>query len=321
MCTDQYIHSSFFQIRQCFLLLRCCTETTEKIHPHRKILHPLHKGIIMLLCQNRGRHQIYHLLIFLYGLKGSANGNLCFTESYVSTDQPVHNLRTFHILFRIGNCLKLIVRLFKTEHLFKFSLPYRIRSVHKSLLLLSCSIELHQILCHNLHCLVHPCLSLIPFLSSKLIQLWRLRIGPCILLNHIRLSCQHIQIASSAVLNLHVVFGNFVHFNLLYSTIDPESVTFVNDKISHFQICKALYLLSFISMMLLPLFLLPAEHITLCQHRKSNQRIFIPMVKISFCHQNLSRQNLTVSVCRIEAVQFILLKILCQAHGSRSGWG
>ena len=243
MGTDQNIHHSFFQVCQCFFLFRSCPEPAQKIYPHRKILHTLNKGIIMLLGQNCGRHQIDHLFSLLDRFKCRPDRNLRLSEAHIAADQAVHDLRTFHVPLGSLDGKKLIFCFFKRKHFFKLSLPYRIRTVHKALLFLPCRIKLHQLFCNALHCFFHPGPGLIPFLTSQFIQLRCLCIGPGILLDHIRLSGQHIEIASSAVLDLHIVLGYPIHLNLFNSPVDPQSVTFMNHIISDIQFCKILDLL------------------------------------------------------------------------------
>lgn len=84
--SDDNVHQSFFQIFNGLLLLGRCTETAEKIHPHRKFFHALHKGIIVLLGQNRRRHQIHYLTAFLYGFECGPDGHLGLSVTYIAAD-------------------------------------------------------------------------------------------------------------------------------------------------------------------------------------------------------------------------------------------
>ena len=99
MGADYNVHHSLAQVLQGPFLSGRRTEPAQHIHPHRKILHPLHKCIIMLLGQNRSRDQIDHLLAVLYCLKRGPQGDFCFSVSHVAADQTVHDLWTFHIRF------------------------------------------------------------------------------------------------------------------------------------------------------------------------------------------------------------------------------
>ena len=99
MRTDYDIHQPFPQPLQSFLLLGRSTEPAHHLDSNWKIFHPLNKGIVMLLGQNRSRDQIDHLLAVLYCLKRGPQGDFCFSVSHVAADQTVHDLWTFHIRF------------------------------------------------------------------------------------------------------------------------------------------------------------------------------------------------------------------------------
>ncbi len=50
------------EIRQRLLDLLRCPEAAEQRHIHGEALHALHKSVVNLLGQNRGRHKVCHLL-------------------------------------------------------------------------------------------------------------------------------------------------------------------------------------------------------------------------------------------------------------------
>ncbi len=66
---DHNIHIAFFQPFDRLFDLARCAEPGHHIHAHRKILHSLDKGIVMLLSQNRRRDEIHDLFFLLHGLK------------------------------------------------------------------------------------------------------------------------------------------------------------------------------------------------------------------------------------------------------------
>ena len=169
MSPDQNIHQTFLQISDCLFLLAGGTEPAQKIHAHRKILHPLYKCIVMLLCKDRRRNQIDYLLSFLNRFKCHTDRNLRFSISDIPADQPVHDLRAFHVLFCRLDRLQLILRLFKRKHLFKFPLPYRIRPIAETGFLLSGCIQCHQIFCNILYGSADLRLGLLPFLSAEFV--------------------------------------------------------------------------------------------------------------------------------------------------------
>ena len=86
MGTNDNIHQPLAQILQCSLLSGRGAEPGKHIYPHRKILHSLYKGIVMLLRQYGGRHQIHHLLVVLNRLKSSSQRNFCFAIPHIPAD-------------------------------------------------------------------------------------------------------------------------------------------------------------------------------------------------------------------------------------------
>ncbi len=135
---------SYYNIKRALLqplysltLLSWCSKTGKHINTYRKIHHPLYKSIIVLLGKNSGGYQKNYLLTIRYSLKGSTNCNLCLTITNITANQAIHNPATFHILLGGLNSMKLIICLLIGKCFFKLLLPYRIRTILKSFLLLS----------------------------------------------------------------------------------------------------------------------------------------------------------------------------------------
>ena len=170
--SDHNIHLTLFQILNRLFLLGRGTETTQKIHPYRKFLHSLEKRIIYLLGKNRCRHKINYLAAFLYRFKCGTKSNLCFAIADVTAHQTIHNFGTFHIALGIFNCIQLILSLLVREHFLELTLPYCIWSAHISFFFLAYCIKLNQLLCNIFYCALHLGFGTVPFLCSKLIQLW-----------------------------------------------------------------------------------------------------------------------------------------------------
>ena len=201
----------------------------------------------MLLCKDRSRDKINDLLSILNRFKGSPDCYFRLSIPYISTDQAIHHLCAFHILFGIFNRPELILSLFKREHFLKLFLPYCIRTVYKSFGLLSHCIQFHQILCNHLHCLFYLALRLIPLRCSKFIQLWRFRICPGIFLDQIHLRCKNIKDSSVCIGNFHIISSNSIYFDFLNSLINSKSVILMYHIVSRFKFGKFLDFFSFIS--------------------------------------------------------------------------
>ena len=142
MCPDHDIHQTFFEILDHLFLLRRRPKPRHLLNPDRIILHPLHKGIVVLLRQNRRRHQKNNLLAVLHRLKCRADCNLGFAIANVPADQAIHDFVALHVpLLRKSVAFPVLAR----------------------------RIQLHQILCDLIHCRPDTGLGLVPLLRSELV--------------------------------------------------------------------------------------------------------------------------------------------------------
>ena len=123
----------------------------------------------MLLSKDCGRNQVYYLLSFLDRLKSNAKCHLCFTISHISADQPIHDFSAFHVLFCRFNGQELILRLLKRKHFLKLFLPYGIRSVLETGLILTGRIQFHQFFGDILYRTAHFGFCFFPFQTIQFI--------------------------------------------------------------------------------------------------------------------------------------------------------
>ena len=273
MRTDHNIHKSLFQVLHSLLLFCTCSEPTKQVHSHRKILHPLHKGIIVLLRQNRGRNQINDLLSLLHRLEGSSDGNFRLAVSHITADQAIHNLAALHILLSSRNCSKLILRLLKGKHFLKFLLPDCVLSVLETIFLLTDGIKLHQILCHLSCCLPDLTLGFIPFLGSKFVQFGTFCVCRCIFLDHIKTGCQNIEIPAIPIFYLDIILDNLLHLYLFNSPVDSKPMIFMNHIIPDLQFIEIINLSPFIGFFLFLLLFIGTENIAFGDHCKFKKGI------------------------------------------------
>ena len=192
MCSDHNVHRTVFQSADDLLLLGRCTEPGHHLNGHRIISHPFQKRCEMLLCQDRSRNQICHLLAILHRLERRPDRNLGFTVSDIPADQPIHDTMTLHVLLRLGDRPQLIIGLFIRKCFLKLFLPYGIRRICKAFLLLPYRIEVHQFFRNACHMSFYPGLRRLPCRTAQLIDL---RSGPIlagIFLDQIQLGCQNI---------------------------------------------------------------------------------------------------------------------------------
>ena len=220
MCSDDDIDLTLFKLLYRLFLLRRTSETTHQIHIHRKILHPLRKRIVNLLCQNGCRGKICHLLAVLHRLEGRTDCNLRLAVAHITANQPVHYFMALHISLCGFNCKNLILSLIKRKKLLKLSLPHRILAEGISVLLLTLCVQLHQVSCNLLYRTSDTVLRPGPFLTSKLVELWFSGILSGILLYHVKLGGKNIEIGATLILYLDVVLYLFVHLKLFNSAVN-----------------------------------------------------------------------------------------------------
>ena len=211
MCSDNDIDLTLFKLLYRLFLLRRTSETTHQIHIHRKILHPLRKRIVNLLCQNGCRSKICHLLAVLHRLEGRTDCNLRLAVAHITANQSIHYFMALHISLCGFNCKNLILSLIKRKKLLKLSLPHRILAEGIAVLLLTLGVQLHQVSCNLLYRTSDPILCSGPFLTSKLVELWFSGILSGIFLYHIKLGSEDIEIGATLILYLDVVLYLFVH--------------------------------------------------------------------------------------------------------------
>ena len=320
--SNDHIYLTFFQIFDCLLLLCRSPESAQQFHTHRKFLHPLDKGIINLLCKDCGRCKISYLSALLHFLKRSTQSHFCFAIAHISTDKPVHNLSAFHITFGILNGTELILSFFIWKHLFKFLLPYSIRTTDISFLFLTNRIKLYQLLRNILNCTSNLALCFIPLLSAKFIQFRSLcRICTRIFLQTVKLCGKNIEVASTSVFNLNIIFDNSVYFNFLNPAINTKTMLLMNNKITNGKLSKILNTVSAVIFFLLFLLLFLSKDVRFCHYRKLDQRIFKALLCMAINHHDLARTDFPVIILAIKGCQSLFLKILCQPLGSCAGTG
>ena len=98
-------------------------ESRQHLDPDRVAGEPLAEGLVVLLRQQRRRHEDRHLLAVLDRLERGAQRDLGLAEADVSDQQPVHRLRLFHIGFHVVDSDALVGRLLVREGGFELSLP------------------------------------------------------------------------------------------------------------------------------------------------------------------------------------------------------
>ena len=233
MSSNYNVHLAILGPLNNLLLLSGRDESIEQSNIYRITCHSLLKSIVLLPCQNGSWRQISHLLTFLHSLEGSTNCHLSLAITHITTDQSIHNLGAHHITLHILDSLKLTICLLIWEGFLKLLLPYSIRSVDETVVLLTSSIEIHQFLGNNTNCMLNSGFGIGPLLSSQGIQLRLLAICTAVFLNGVQLIGWNIEISALGIRNLNIIFDNLVHLNLLKSLVDSKTMVHMNYIISH----------------------------------------------------------------------------------------
>ncbi len=105
---DEDIDFTFFQLAENILLLFGGACTAQVIYLHREIGQAVTKSVIMLGSQHGGRHQYSRLLPVGSCLECGSYSYLCFSEAYVTADQPIHRSLALHVGLYIAGGLYLV---------------------------------------------------------------------------------------------------------------------------------------------------------------------------------------------------------------------
>ena len=207
-------------------------------------MHTLAERIEVLLRQDRGGHQHSHLHAILYCFEGSADSDLCFAVTDIAADQAVHDPAALHIALRIFDRRQLVLGLVIREHFLQLALPDGVFFKGMSLLRLARRIELHQILRHFVDRALDLAPRIGPLLRTELVEFGPGRRAGTVFLQYAKLRGQHIQYAATAVLDLDIVLGDVVDFDLLNAFVNADPVVLVYDIVADLELRKGLDLLA-----------------------------------------------------------------------------
>ena len=190
----------------------------------------------MLLCEYGSGNQVSHLLIFLHSFEGRTDSDLCFTESHISADQPVHYLGAFHISLHRIDGIQLVLRLIIREHLLKFLLPHAVSTVTVAVALHAFCIKIHQLLRNGIHCPLCLFPGVMPLLGSQLVKLRLL----CILVRKerylVEIRSRHIKERTVTILDLHVILTDILDLHLFYAAVDPYATVLIYHIVAYMQL-------------------------------------------------------------------------------------
>ena len=163
MGSDHNIDLSTAQFFQNLLLFPWGSEAGKDIDLDRETFHSLAEGLIVLPCQDGGRHQNRALLSIHDTFKRCTNCNFGLAKSYVAAEQSVHRNRLFHVILDFLNTTQLVIGLVIRKTSFKVILPVGILTEGVSFCRFSFGIEFDKLIRHILNRFFNSCTGLCPF--------------------------------------------------------------------------------------------------------------------------------------------------------------
>ncbi|MNE03829.1 hypothetical protein D3C80_963420 [compost metagenome] len=115
MGADQDIDFAFAGLFQDLCLLFGTAKTRQHLDTHRPVGEAIAEVVVVLLGEQRGRHQHCDLLVIFDRQEGGAHRDFGFTKAHVTAHQAIHRQRLAHIAQHRINRLRLIGRGFKRE--------------------------------------------------------------------------------------------------------------------------------------------------------------------------------------------------------------
>ena len=263
-------------------------EAAQQRDVHREALHPLDEGVVDLLREDGGRHEVGHLLTVLHGLEGGAQCDLGLSVAHVAADQAVHDLMALHVLLHRFDGEVLVDRLLVREHLLELLLPDGIRSEPVAGLRLPCRIELHEVTRDLLHRMLHTRAGLRPLRAAEFIQLRLRRLRARVLLDTLEPGRRQVEIAAVAVLDFDVVLRHALALDALDAAVDTDAVVLMHHVIADTQLAQLRDVLA-VELLLLPLLLdrvRVAEHVALGEQHEALRRKLVARVQYTEHHHD-----------------------------------
>ena len=145
-------------------------ETRDVLDRDRVVLQPLGERAVVLLGQDRGRHEQHHLLAVLHRLERGAQRHLGLAVADVAADQPVHRTRRLHVGLDHLDRVALVGRLGEREGVLEVALPVGVERERVALAALALGVQVEQLAGQLLGGSPGPGLDRVPPLAAELRQ-------------------------------------------------------------------------------------------------------------------------------------------------------
>ena len=127
------------------LLLGRGAEARDVLDRHRVVLEPLGERAVVLLGEDRRRHQQHHLLAVLHRLERGPQRDLGLAVADVAADQPVHRPRRLHVGLDELDRVALVGRLGEREGVLELALPVGVERERVALAALALGVQVEQL--------------------------------------------------------------------------------------------------------------------------------------------------------------------------------
>ena len=235
MGADHDIHRAVRQPRLRGADLGRGAEAAQDLDAHRVAEEALHRGLVVLLGQDRGRDQDRRLQAVQHALHHGAEGDLGLAVAHVAAEQAVHRGGRFHVPLDLLDAAELVPGLRVAEGVLELRLPGAVRREGVARTALALGVEPDQLARHLLRRGLGPGLGAGPVAAAQPVQLH----GPVlaradILAHQVELGRGHVEGVGPGVGDLHVVLVRAVHLHLHDADEAPDPVVLVDHQIAGF---------------------------------------------------------------------------------------
>ncbi len=253
----------------------------------------------MLLSEDRCGNQHCNLLPVDRGLESRPERYLSFAKSNVSTEQPVHGHRLFHVPLHIYYGPPLIGCLLVRKEIFELLLPHCVGRERITLHRLPGRMQPEQVFRHVLHRLAHSGFGTRPFCPSKFIQAGRRIFHPYVFLQKRNLVSRDINPILAGVLNQEVVALDPGHLQGLHSAVFANSMIDVDHIVPGRQIRVTGNPCTLFNAGKPPPLLPPPVYLSFCKNQKLDVGTLKSGRELAFRHANgASLRNGLQSIAR-----------------------
>ena len=131
---------------------------------------PFREVVVMLVRQQRGRHQHGHLAIFFHGLESGPHGHLGLAVPHIAADEAVHRFGGGHVIRDVFNGPALIRRFLILEGRLELVVQHAVFAVRRSVDQFPIGIEIDELVRHFLDVFFDPRGGLRPAGAAQPIQ-------------------------------------------------------------------------------------------------------------------------------------------------------